>query len=71
MPYRPARIKRRDWSGRRDPGKDGAMTNALAIWIFALILAAVAADWYFFDGATLLYIARRGLDLIQWLAFWR
>jgi hypothetical protein len=47
------------------------MPNAVAIALAALILGAVALDGVLngFDGS--LALARRGLDLIDYLAFWR
>ena len=47
------------------------MTNAIAFWVFALIAAALATDWYVFDAGGLIFVARRGMDLIEWLAFGR
>ena len=47
------------------------MTNTIAFWLLALILIALAADWYYRDSEGLLFLAQKGLDLIQWMAFWR
>ncbi len=47
------------------------MTNRLAAWLAILIVAAIAGDAVFNDGASGLFLARKGLNLIDWLAFWR
>jgi len=46
------------------------MTNRIAIWIVLAVLAALAADLLLGLGATL-FIARRFVGLIDWIAFWR
>jgi hypothetical protein len=47
------------------------MTNTVAAWLAALLLAAVAADWLLNDGAVLFALAVRFTRLIEWMAFWR
>jgi hypothetical protein len=47
------------------------MTNQIAIALALPILAAIGVDQALFDGANLLFLAKKGLDLIEWLAFWR
>jgi len=47
------------------------MTNALALWLFALVVGLFALDWYLADWGASLFLARKGLGLIEWLAFWR
>ena len=42
------------------------MTNTIAIWLAALILGFVLLQ----TGATL-FLARQGIDFLQWIAFWR
>lgn len=46
------------------------MTNRLAIILLALILGALAVDQGLGLGGTR-FMARRLIDLIEWLAFWR
>jgi hypothetical protein len=46
------------------------VTNRIAIVIALLLVALVAADFAFGLGATL-FLARRFLALLNWLAFWR
>lgn len=46
------------------------MTNRLAVALAAVLLAAVIVDSVFFDGAGTLFLARKLLVLIDWLAFW-
>ncbi|MEL6548633.1 MAG: hypothetical protein AAFQ54_00140 [Pseudomonadota bacterium] len=47
------------------------MTTRLAIIIFALILAAIAIDAALLGGEATVFLIRRVLDLIEWVAFWR
>lgn len=47
------------------------MTNSLAISLVILIAAALAIDYTFFDWAGSVFMAKRGIDLIQYLAIWR
>ncbi|WP_165375298.1 hypothetical protein [Roseovarius nitratireducens] len=47
------------------------MTNRIAIALVLLIVAAVAYDVQRNDHAGLLFLARKLIDLIEYLAFWR
>ncbi len=47
------------------------MTNQIAIVLGLMILAAIGLDHYANDGAYLIFLAKKGLDLIEWMAFWR
>ncbi|MFD1511429.1 hypothetical protein [Lacimonas salitolerans] len=47
------------------------MTNQIAIGLGLVILAAIGWDQYAHDGAYLLFLAKKGFDLIEWMAFWR
>ncbi|MBB3712548.1 hypothetical protein FHS00_002136 [Limimaricola variabilis] len=47
------------------------MSTPLAVILFASILAAFAADHYWFEGHGALAAGRAGLEAIRWLAFWR
>lgn len=47
------------------------MTNTLALWIGAIILALFAVDYLFFDWALLVSFMKLLLDLIEYIAFWR
>ncbi len=44
------------------------MTNTLSIWLFALIACLLALDWYLADWGASLFLARKGLVLIEYLA---
>lgn len=48
-----------------------AMTNQLALMMGAAIVVAVAADLTLYDGDTLLFLSRKFVDLMHWVAFWR
>ena len=47
------------------------MTNRIALNLGLIIAGAIVWDIYRNDGAALVFLARRGLDLIAYLAFWR
>ena len=47
------------------------MTNALALWIVALIIGFFVLDAVFLHLGAPVFLARKGLDLLDYLAFWR
>ena len=47
------------------------MTMRIAIILFVLVALAIAGDVLLAEGAYSVSLARRGLDLLQLLAFWR
>lgn len=47
------------------------MTNPIAIWLGAILLAVVAADLLFFGWDLHIVAGRQLLRLIDWIAFWR
>ena len=47
------------------------MTNTIAVFLGALILTGLAIDYATADFAGTLFLARKLLDLIEWMAFWR
>ncbi|MCH2077675.1 MAG: hypothetical protein MK180_12505 [Rhodobacteraceae bacterium] len=47
------------------------MTNRLAIILGIMIVTALLADGFLNDGAATLFLMKRFLDLIEWVAFWR
>ena len=47
------------------------MTNTLSIVLGTLLVAAIAFDAIANDGASLLFLAKKLADLIEWVAFWR
>lgn len=56
---------------QRASGASNAMTNKIAIGLGLVILVLIAADWYFFDHAKLLFLLKKLADMIEWMAFWR
>jgi hypothetical protein len=46
------------------------VTNTIALWLGLLIVAAGAADLAFNSGIALEFLARKFLDLIEWVDFW-
>ena len=47
------------------------MTNRIALWIGLVLLAAIIADLTLNGGAALIFLVRKFLDMIEWVAFWR
>ena len=47
------------------------MTNSIALILGMVLAACVAADAFLNDGMVLLFLARKFLELIEWIAFWR
>ena len=47
------------------------MTNTIALVLGALIFLALGLDHLRYDGANLLFLARKFAELLEWLAFWR
>lgn len=54
-------------TGRKTHG----MTTKIALWLGGIILALVALDFFAFGGEYLLFLARRWLELLEYVAFWR
>lgn len=51
--------------------RGGPMTNTLSIVLGVLLVGAIAFDIVANGGDTLLFLAKKLADLIEWLAFWR
>ncbi|SEW15480.1 hypothetical protein SAMN04488515_1310 [Cognatiyoonia koreensis] len=47
------------------------MTNTIALWLGAIIIAVFALDAFVFGWGLPVLIMRYLSDLIQWLAVWR
>lgn len=47
------------------------MTNSIAFFLGLLILLAIGADYFFFGTEHLLFLAKKLLELMEWIAFWR
>jgi len=47
------------------------MTNTIALWLAALILGFLALDHFYLDWNAPVFLGRKLLDLIEWMAFWR
>jgi len=63
----PAGAYRRDHPAATAP----PMTNQIAIFLGALILIGLGIDWHYFGWDGTLFLARRLMELIEWLKFWR
>ena len=47
------------------------MTNRLAIILGSIIVLSILIDTIANGGAVTLFLSKRLLELIEWLAFWR
>ena len=47
------------------------MTNALAIWLLVVTAGALALDHVWLHSGATLYLARKGVAFVHYLAFWR
>ncbi len=47
------------------------MTNQIAIGFGLLLIAAIGLDVALYDSKNLLFLMRKLVELIEWLAFWR
>ena len=47
------------------------MTNKLALFLGALVLCALVFDAIVYDNSGAFFLARKLVDFIEWLKFWR
>jgi hypothetical protein len=47
------------------------MTNLIALFIGVVLALAIGADLVANDGNALMFLARKFLDLVDWVVFWR
>ncbi|MEW9918595.1 hypothetical protein AB2B41_03200 [Marimonas sp. MJW-29] len=47
------------------------MTNRIAIILGLLIVGAIVVDAMFFGTEHLIFLAKKMLELMEWIAFWR
>ncbi len=47
------------------------MTNKLSLILGALILGAFCYDWMAQDGESTIFLAKKGILLIEYIVFWR
>ncbi len=57
--------------GAAGPAGGAGLTNRIALWLGLVLLAGIGADLAFNDAAALVFLARKFLELIEWVAFWR
>lgn len=51
--------------------KHRAMTNVLALWLGAIIIAIFAVDALFLNLDLHIIVGRQFLRILEWVAFWR
>ncbi len=47
------------------------MTNSLAITLGVIVIGFFAVDYAMMDAQVAVFAGRRGLDLIEFISFWR
>lgn len=47
------------------------MTNRIALVLALLILAALAIDLLIYGDAHLIFLGKKFLQFLEWIAFWR
>lgn len=58
-------------NGAAPPLGGTAITNKIAVGLALLVLAFLAVDYHFTGWAMVLFLARKFILLIEYLAFWR
>jgi hypothetical protein len=54
----------------KGPTRGATVTNTIAVWIGLILLAGIIADVVFNGGVALTFLARKFLDLVEWVDFW-
>lgn len=54
-----------------DGTKGIAVTNKLAIILGLIIVAAIAADLLVNSGSAMMFLLKKFVNMVEWLAFWR
>lgn len=47
------------------------MTNRIALVLALAVVGVFATDAWAFDGALSVFLGRKGLEFLEWMAFWR
>jgi hypothetical protein len=47
------------------------VTNTIALYLGGVLVLAIGADLLANDGAALVFLMRKFLVLVEWVAFWR
>ena len=47
------------------------MTNRIAIALALVVVAVFAVDAWALDGTLPVFLGRKGLEVLEWMAFWR
>lgn len=47
------------------------MTNKIALGLALLLVAVFAVDAFAFGGGLPVFLGRKGIEFLDWLAFWR
>jgi len=50
--------------------KGTVLTNTIAFWLGLFLVAGIIADLALNSGSALMFLARKFIDLIEWVDFW-
>ncbi len=50
--------------------KGTVLTNTIAFWLGLFLVAGIIADLALNGGSALMFLARKFIDLIEWVDFW-
>jgi hypothetical protein len=50
--------------------RGAGLTNTIALWLGLILLAGIVADFALNGGSALMFLARKFLDLVEWVDFW-
>jgi hypothetical protein len=53
------------------PRRKGSMTNTIALYLGIVILAALGLDIFLNDAEALMFLVRKLIGFIEYVAFWR
>lgn len=51
--------------------RESCVTNKIALGLGLIILAVFAADYFLFGGALPVFLAKKFINLTEYIAFWR
>ncbi len=52
-------------------GNNRAMTNRIALILGLILAALIAFDVVLHDGRTMIFLSKKLIELLEWIAFWR
>ena len=63
--------RRRGEDGAAPPLGAARLNNSIALFLAVVIAGLVAFDLYSYNGENMLFLGKKFLELLSWVAFWR